>query len=45
MSSYPMADIFFPSFPEDPLLCSMMTLRAYEERTKEFWNKLPEDSR
>ena len=31
-----MADFFFPSFPEDPLVCPMVTLRAYEERTQPF---------
>ena len=34
--SHPMADFFFPSFPEDPLVCPMVTLRAYEERTQPF---------
>ena len=44
-SSRPMADFFFPSFPEDLLVCPMVTLKAYEERTQVFWAKLPEDSR
>ena len=44
-SSRPRADFFFPSFPEDPILCPMLTLRAYEERAEVFRTKLPEDSR
>jgi len=35
-SSRPVADFFFPSFPEDSIVCPMMTLRAYEDRTVSF---------
>ena len=28
------ANFFFPSFPDNPLLCPVTTLKAYEERTK-----------
>ena len=34
--SHPIADFFFPSLPEDPLVCPMVTLRAYEEQTQPF---------
>ena len=44
-SSRPIADFFFPSFPEDSLICPMVTLKAYEERTIGFRANLPEDSR
>ena len=44
-SSRPIADFFFPSFPEDPSICPMTTLKAYEERTEVFRANLPEDSR
>ena len=30
----PIAEFFFPSFPHDTKLCPVMTLRAYEERTR-----------
>ena len=30
------ADFFFPCFKDDPILCPVLTLKAYEERTKEF---------
>ena len=29
----PITEFFFPSFPHDPGLCPVVTLRAYEERT------------
>ena len=29
-------DFFFPCFKDDPILCPVVTLRAYEERTKDF---------
>ena len=35
-SSRPVADFFFPSFPEDFLAYPMVTLKAYEERTEVF---------
>ena len=35
-SSRPMADFFFPGFPEDHLLCPVLTLKAYEDKTKAF---------
>ena len=44
-SSKPMADFFFPSFDDDPTICPMVTLRAYEERTEGFRANLPIDSR
>ena len=44
-SSKPMADFFFPSFAEDPVICPMVTLKAYEERTESFRANLPVDSR
>ena len=40
-----MADFFFPSFDEDPTICPLTTLRAYEERTESFRVKLPTDSK
>ena len=44
-SSRPVADFFFPSFAEDSLVCPMVTLKAYEERTEAFRAKLPVESR
>ena len=44
-SSKPMADFFFPSFDDDPIICPMVTVRAYKERTEDFLAKLPMDSR
>ena len=44
-SSKPMADFFFPSFVDDPTICPVTTLRAYEERTESFRAKLPDASR
>jgi len=41
----PIADFFFPSFAEDPTICPMVTLRAYEEKTEGFRATLPIDSR
>jgi len=35
-SSRPVADFFFPNFPEDSIVCPMVTLRAYEDRTVSF---------
>ena len=29
-------DFFFPYFKDDPMICPVETLKAYEERTKEF---------
>ena len=34
--SKPLADFFYPRFPEDPLLCPVVTLQAYESKTLEF---------
>ena len=31
-----MVDFFFPLFKEDTTICPVVTLRAYEDRTKEF---------
>ena len=31
-----LADFFYPRFPEDPLLCPVVTLQAYESKTLEF---------
>ena len=31
-----MADFFFPSFSEDPLVYPMVTLKAYKERMQPF---------
>ena len=39
------AYFFSPSFLEDPSVCPMTTLRAYEEKTEPFRANLPEDSR
>ena len=33
------AKFFFPSFPDNPLLCPVTTLKAYEERTKPIRGK------
>ena len=44
-STKPMADFFFPSFDDDPTICPMVTLRAYEGRTEDFRAKLSMDSR
>ena len=44
-SSKPIADFFFPSFAEDHTICTVVTLRAYEERTETFRAKLPVESR
>ena len=41
----PMADFFFPSFDDDPTICPMVTLRAYEKRTEDFRAKLSIDFR
>jgi len=35
-SSKHIPDFFFPCFKDDPTLCPVATLKAYEERTKEF---------
>ena len=35
-SSKHLSDFFFPLFKDDPIICPVITLRAYEERTKEF---------
>ena len=35
-SSKHLTDLFFPLFKDDPVICPVITLRAYEERTKEF---------
>ena len=35
-SSKHIPDFFFPCFKDDPILCPVVTLKAYEERTKEF---------
>ena len=32
----PMAEFFFPAFNQNKLLCPVITLRAYEERTQQF---------
>jgi hypothetical protein len=29
----PITEFFFPSFPHDPVLCPVVTLKAYEDRT------------
>ena len=34
--SKPLADFFYPKFSEDPQLCPVTTLRAYEAKTLEF---------
>lgn len=44
-STKPLTDYFFPGFVEDPTICPMVTLKAYEERTESFRAKLPVDSR
>ena len=44
-SSQTIADFFFPSFPEDSLVCPMVTLKAYEDRTEVFQAKLTEEYR
>ena len=44
-SSTPMADFFFPSITEDPIVCPITTLSAYEERTESFCAKLPTDTK
>ena len=33
------ANFFFPSFPNDSLLCPVAAIKAYEERTALFWGK------
>jgi len=35
-SCRPVADFFLPSFPEDSIVCPMVTLMAYEDRTVSF---------
>ena len=35
-SSKHIPDFFFPCFKDDPILCPVVTLKAYEEHTKEF---------
>jgi len=32
----PRAELFFPAFPNNPRLCQIQTLRAYEQRTESF---------
>ena len=32
----PLADFLFPSFPEDPMVCPVEILKAYEDRTASF---------
>jgi len=32
----PLADFFYPRYPEDHTICPVVTLQAYEARTKEF---------
>jgi len=44
-SSKPMADFFFPSFPEDTSICPVTALKAYEKRTERFRAELSSDSR
>ena len=34
--SKPLADFFYPRYPEDQTICPVTTLQAYEARTKEF---------
>ena len=34
--SKPLVDFFYPHFPEDPQVCPVVTLQAYEARTLEF---------
>ena len=35
-SSKPLADFFYPRYPEDNTICPVVTLQAYEDRTSEF---------
>ena len=35
-SSKPLADFFYPRYPEDKTICPVVTLQAYEDRTSEF---------
>ena len=35
-ASKPLADFFYPKYPEDPTICPVITLQAYEARTLEF---------
>ena len=34
--SKPLADFFYPRFPDEPLICPVVTIQAYEKRTQEF---------
>ena len=34
--SKPLADFFYPRFPDEPLICLVVTIQAYEKRTQEF---------
>ena len=44
-SSRPVANFFFPSFPEDSLSCPVVMVKAYEGRTEVFQAKLSVESR
>jgi len=35
-ASKPLADFFYPRYPEDHTICPVVTLQEYEARTKEF---------
>jgi len=35
-ASKPLADFFYPRYPEDHTICPVVTLQVYEARTKEF---------
>ena len=35
-ASKPLADFFYPRYPEDPTICPVVTLQAYEARKLEF---------
>ena len=38
--SKPLADFFYPRFPDDLDVCPVTTLQAYEQRTLEFKNSI-----
>jgi len=40
-----MADFFFPGFTEDPVICPVTTLKAYEERTERYRADVSSDCR
>ena len=44
-SSKPMADFFFLSFTEDPVICPVTTLKAYDERTERHQADISSDFR